>query len=256
MSEEEPMSRGLENKVALITGGTTGIGLATAKRFAEEGARVIVTGRNPETLALARRELDGRVQIVESDAADERQIARLFADIARSHGRLDVLFLNAGIARFAPLGEASLLDFDAMWSVNVRGPWLALKHALPILSEGAAVIVNTSVAGQKGMAASAAYAATKAALRAIVRVAAGELAARKVRVNAISPGPIETPIFGKTGLPARELEAFRKDVPTRVPLGRFGAAEEVAGVAAFLASPDASFITGTELAVDGGFAQV
>ncbi|PYQ06021.1 MAG: short-chain dehydrogenase, partial [Acidobacteria bacterium] len=236
------MSRGLENKVALITGGTTGIGLATAKRFAEEGARVIVTGRNPETLALARRELDGRVQIVES--------------IARSHGRLDVLFLNAGIARFAPLGEASLLDFDAMWSVNVRGPWLALKHALPILSEGAAVIVNTSVAGQKGMAASAAYAATKAALRAIVRVAAGELAARKVRVNAISPGPIETPIFGKTGLPARELEAFRKDVPTRVPLGRFGAAEEVAGVAAFLASPDASFITGTELAVDGGFAQV
>jgi NAD(P)-dependent dehydrogenase (short-subunit alcohol dehydrogenase family) len=250
------MTGRLESKIALITGGTTGIGLATAKRFAEEGAQVIVTGRNPDTLELARRELNGRVQVVESDAADERQVAELFASIARSHGRLDVLFLNAGIARFAPLAEATVSDFDAMWDVNVRGPWLALKHALPILAEGAAVIVNTSVVNQKGMAGTSAYAATKAALRAIVRTAAGELAGRKVRVNAISPGPIETPIFGKTGLPAQELEAFRKDVPTRVPLGRFGAAEEVASAAAFLASQDASFITGTELAVDGGFAQV
>ena len=137
-----------------------------------------------------------------------------------------------------------------------RSRFLALKHALPILAEGAAVIVNTSVADQKGMAGTAAYAATKAALRAIVRTAAGELAGRKVRVNAISPGPIETPILGKTGLAGPELEAFRKDVARHVPLGRFGAAQEVAGAAAFLASPDASFITGTELAVDGGFAQV
>jgi NAD(P)-dependent dehydrogenase (short-subunit alcohol dehydrogenase family) len=250
------MARRLEGRIALITGGTTGIGLASAKRFAEEGAQVIVTGRNPETLALARRALDGRVQVVESDAGDERQVAELFASIARSHGRLDVLFLNAGIARFAPLAEASVSDFDAMWDVNVRGPWLALKHALPILAEGAAVIINTSVAGQKGMAGTSAYAATKAALRAIVRTAAGELAGRNVRVNAISPGPIETPIFEKMGLPAQELEAFRQDVPTRVPLGRFGAADEVASAAAFLASKEASFITGTELAVDGGFAQV
>lgn len=250
------MPRRLDNKVALITGGTTGIGLATAKRFAEEGAQVIVTGRNPETLDLARQELDGRVQVVASDAGDERQVADLFESIARTHGRLDVLFLNAGIAKFAPLAVAPVSDFDAMWDVNVRGPWLALKHALPILAEGAAVIVNTSVAGQKGMGGTAAYAATKAALRAIVRVAAGELAARKVRVNAISPGPIETPIFGKTGLPAAELDAFVRDVPGRVPLGRFGTAEEVAGAAAFLASPDASFITGSELTVDGGFAQV
>jgi len=250
------MSRRLESKIALITGGTTGIGLATAKRFAEDGAEVIVTGRNPDTLELARRELNGRVQVVESDAADERQVAELFESIARSHGRLDVLFLNAGIAKFAPLAEAAVSDFDAMWDVNVRGPWLALKHALPILAEGAAVIVNTSVANQKGMAGTAAYAATKAALRAIVRTAAGELAGRKVRVNAISPGPIETPILGKTGLAGPELEAFRKNVARHVPLGRFGAAQEVAGAAAFLASPDASFITGTELAVDGGFAQV
>jgi NAD(P)-dependent dehydrogenase (short-subunit alcohol dehydrogenase family) len=250
------MSRRLENKLALITGGTTGIGLATAKRFAEEGAKVIVTGRNPETLGLARRQLNGTVEVVESDAGDERQVTELFASIARTERRLDVLFLNAGIAKFAPLAEAEVSDFDTMWDVNVRGPWLALKHALPVLAEGAAVIVNTSVANQKGMAGTAAYAATKAALRAIVRTTAGELAARKVRVNAISPGPIETPIFGKIGLPAPELEAFLKDVPRRIPLGRFGAADEVASAAAFLASQDASFITGTELAVDGGFAQV
>jgi len=250
------MSRRLEGKVALITGGTTGIGLATAKRFAEEGAQVIVTGRNPDTLEFARRELNGRVQVVESDAADEKQITELFESIARSQRRLDVLFLNAGIAKFAPLAEAPVADFDAMWDTNVRGPWLALKHALPILAEGAAVIVNTSVANQKGLAGTAAYAATKAALRAIVRTAAGELASRKVRVNAISPGPIETPILGKTGLAAPELEALLKDVTTHVPLGRFGASQEVASAVAFLASQDASFITGTELAVDGGFAQV
>jgi len=250
------MSNRLANKVALVTGGTTGIGLATAKLFAEEGAQVIVTGRNPDTLELARRELDGRVQVVKSDAADERHVEELFESIGRSHGRLDVLFLNAGIARFAPFADALVADFDAMWDVNVRGPWLALKHSLPILAEGAAVIVNTSVVNQKGMAGAGAYAATKAALRAIVRTAAVELAPRKVRVNAISPGPIETPIFEKTGLSGRELEGFRKNVAAHVPLGRFGATEEVASAAAFLASTDASFITGTELVVDGGFAQV
>lgn len=249
-------SKKLENRVALITGGTTGIGLATAKRFAAEGARVVVTGRNAETLAAARRELDGRVEVVESDAGDERQIAELFQRIARSHERLDVLFLNAGIARFAPLPDAPLADFDAMWEVNVRGPWLALKHALPLLSEGAAVIVNTSVANRKGMPGTAAYAATKAALRAVVRAAAAELASRKVRVNAVSPGPIETPIFGKIGLPPQALSDFQKDIPGRVPLGRFGTADEVASVAVFLASGESSFITGSEIAVDGGLAQV
>src|SRR5262249_62247713 len=136
-------------------------------------------------LEAAGRELGARAEVVESDAGDERQIAQLFAGLARSHRRLDVLFLNAGIARFAPLAEAPLSDFDAMWAVNVRGPWLALKHALPLLSEGATVIVNTSVANQKGIAGAAAYSATKAALRAVVRGAAAELAARKIRVNAI-----------------------------------------------------------------------
>ena len=250
------MARRLENKIALITGGTTGIGLATARGFAEEGAEVIVTGRNPETLKAAQRELDGRARVVESDAADERQIAALFESVARDHRRLDILFLNAGIAKMAPLAEASLSDFDAMWNLNVRGSWLALKHALPILSDGASVIFNTSVVGIKGMAGTSAYAATKAALRSIVRTTASELAGRRIRVNAISPGPIETPIFGKIGLAPDEIEAFRQDVSTRVPLGRFGSATEVANATVFLASDEASYVTGVELAVDGGFAQV
>jgi NAD(P)-dependent dehydrogenase (short-subunit alcohol dehydrogenase family) len=143
-----------------------------------------------------------------------------------------------------------------VWSVNVRGPWLALKHALPLLSEGAAVLVNTSVANQKGMPGTAAYSATKAALRGLIRAAAAELAARKVRVNAISPGPIETPIFGKLGLSTEASEELRQGIASRVPLGRMGSADEVAGAAVFLASQDASFITGSEIAVDGGFAQV
>jgi NAD(P)-dependent dehydrogenase (short-subunit alcohol dehydrogenase family) len=250
------MTGKLENKVALITGGTTGIGLATAKRFAAEGARVIVTGRNRETLEAARKELGDRAEVIESDAGDEKQIAQLFEGLAKTHRRLDVLFLNAGIARFAPLAEASVKDFDAMWTLNVRGPWLALKHALPLLAEGATVLVNTSVANQKGLAGAAAYAATKAALRAVVRGAATELAARKIRVNAISPGPIETPIFGKLGLSKNAADDFLKDAATRIPLGRIGSADEVAGAAVFLASADASFITGSEIAVDGGFAQV
>ena len=250
------MTKKLENKIALITGGTTGIGLATAKRFAAEGARVIVTGRNPETLEAARRELGDRAEVIESDAGDEKDIARLFEGLAATHRRLDVLFLNAGIARFAPLAEASVKDFDAMWTVNVRGPWLALKHALPLLAEGATVLVNTSVVNQKGLAGAAAYAATKAGLRAVVRGAATELAARKIRVNAISPGPIETPIFGKLGISKNAADDFLKDAASHIPLQRIGNVDEVAGTAVFLASEDASFITGSEIAVDGGFAQV
>ena len=250
------MTRKLENKVALITGGTTGIGLATAKRFAAEGATVVVTGRNRETLAAARKELGDRAEVIESDAGDEKQIAQLFEGLAKTHRRLDVLFLNAGIAKFAPLADASVKDFDAMWTVNVRGSWLALKHALPLLAEGAAVLVNTSVVNQKGLAGASAYAATKAGLRAVVRGAATELAARKIRVNAISPGPIETPIFGKVGMSRAQTDTFLKETASQIPLRRIGNVDEIAGTAVFLASDDASFITGSEIAVDGGFAQV
>ncbi len=209
------MDKRLRNKVALITGGSTEIGRATAKRFAAEGAEVIVTGRNAETLELARRELVGLAKIVELDASDESKVERMFETLGRKHGRLDVLFLNVG----------SVAAFDELWSLNVRGLWLALKHAIPILSDGAAVIIDTSIASQNGFEAASAYGATQGALRSIVRIAARELAGRNVRVNGIS----------LTASP-------------RSP-------DEIASAATFLASRDSSF-TGAELSVAGGMAQV
>ena len=246
----------LQNKIAVITGGTTGIGLATAERFASEGATVIVTGRNPETLASAREQLGDSVEVVKSDAARDDDIAQLVEQVNAKHGRIDVLFLNAGIALFAPLAQASVDDLDAMWRVNVRGPWLMLQRALPLLSEGASVIINTSVANQKGMPGTSAYGPTKAALRSFVRIAAAELAENKIRVNAIAPGLIETPIYGKLGMPTEAVDEMAQGMVGRVPLARFGTAAELAAAAVFLAGPDSSYVTGTELAVDGGYAQV
>lgn len=246
----------LNNKIALITGGTTGIGLATAERYAAEGATVIVTGRNPDTLQQARTRLGERAEVIKSDAGDPADIAALFEAVKAKHGRVDVLFLNAGVARFAPLGEADVATFDTMWNVNVRGPWLALQAALPLLSEGGSVIFNTSIAGTKGFGGTGAYASTKAALRSLVRVFAAELAPRNIRVNAIAPGPIETPIYGKLGMPQAAVEEMGQGFVSQVPLARFGSADEIAQPAVFLASQAASFITGVELAVDGGLSQI
>jgi len=246
------MTNRLEGKIALITGGTTGIGQATARRFHDEGAHVIVTGRNPETLELARQELAGVAEVVASDASDPVAIAALFADIKARHGRIDVLFLNAGIAQFAPFDQAPEDQFDKLFALNVKGPWLALKHASPLLPEGASVIVNTSIAGQKGMANTSLYAATKAALNAFARSAAVELSGRGIRINAVSPGPIETPIYGKLGMHQEAVDDFAASVLTQVPLGRFGRADELASAVAFLASSDASYVQGIQLTVDGG----
>lgn len=250
------MANALENKIALITGGTTGIGLATAKRFAAAGATVIVTGRNPETLEAARSELGDRATVVASDAGDPAAISELFQWVQTEHGRLDVLFLNAGIAQFAPLGELPAAFFDRMYQVNVRGPWLAIQAAIPLLGSGSSVIVNTSVSNVKGMAGASAYGATKAALRSIVRTAAAELSPQGIRVNAISPGPISTPIYGKLGMPQEALDGFAAGVLGQVPLGRFGEPSEIAETALFLASPAASFIQGVEIPVDGGMTSV
>ena len=246
----------LQGKIALITGGTTGIGLATAERFAAEGATVIVTGRNPETLAAAEKKLGGTARVLASDAADEEAIAGLIQGIEAEHGRIDVLFLNAGIALFAPIAEAPVDQFDAMWRVNVRGPWLTLQKAAPLLSEGASVIFNTSAVNRKGAAGTSAYASTKAALRSIVRTAATEFAPQGIRVNAIAPGPIETPIYGKLGMSEEAVEEMAKGFVGMLPLARFGRADEVATVATFLASSDSSYMTGGELSVDGGYTQV
>jgi NAD(P)-dependent dehydrogenase (short-subunit alcohol dehydrogenase family) len=242
----------LSGKIAVVTGGTTGIGLSTARLFAAEGAKVVVTGRNAQTLAAARDELEGVADVVESDAGDPRQVRSLFEEIGRQYSRIDVLFLNAGIARFAPLADSSEELFDETIRVNLKGPFVALQAALPFLNRGASVIVNTTVGTDRALANAAVYSASKAALAALARGAAVELASRGIRVNAVQPGPITTPIFGKLGLSAEARDAFAKRVAEQLPLGRFGSPDEVARAALFLASDDSAFVTGHELSVDGG----
>lgn len=246
------MADRLKNKLAVITGGTTGIGFASAKRFIDEGAKVVLTGRNPETLEAARKELGGQAEIIASDAANEADVKSLFEQVASKHGKIDVLFLNAGVASFAPWEAHSVQDFDRQFAINVKGPWLAIKHAIPVLKDGASIITTTSVANKMGMPNASAYAATKAALQQLVRTAAAELSPRGIRVNAVSPGPIETPIFEKTGMPAEDMEQMAAGIQSQVALGRFGRSEEVANVAVFLASDEASFVQGQEYVVDGG----
>ena len=246
------MSGELNGEVAVITGGTPGIGLATAKRFVAEGAKVIVTGTNPKTLEAARADLGNSVEVMASNAGDGADVKALFDHVAEKHGKIDVLFLNAGIARFAPWDMHSEEDFDLQFAINVKGPWLAIKHAMPVLNDGASVIATTSVVNRMAMAGASAYSATKAALHQMVRTAAVELSPRGIRVNSVSPGPIETPIFGKIGMSEEEMDQMAAGMTSQIPLGRFGKSEEVANLALFLASDESSFVQGQEFAVDGG----
>lgn len=246
----------LSNRVLVITGGSTGIGFSTARAAVQRGAKVVITGRNAEALKAAGAELGSAARTVVSDASDSGQIKALFEDIARTEGRIDGLFLNAGIAEFAPLEAQSEEGLQRLFAVNVFGPYLAVQAALPLLGKGSSVLLNTSVVNNKGLAATSAYASTKAALRSFARTLATELAPRGIRINAVSPGPIETPIYSKLGMPEAELNAFAGSVVAGVPLQRFGRADELADGALFLLSDQASFITGAELAIDGGFGQV
>jgi NAD(P)-dependent dehydrogenase (short-subunit alcohol dehydrogenase family) len=246
----------LEGKVAVITGGNSGIGLATAKRFLDEGAKVAISGRNQKTLDEAVRSLGDRVLAVKADTAKFDEIEKFLSAATKKFGKIDVLFVNAGVAKFAPLPDTGEALFDEQFDINVKGAYFTVQKALPHLNDGASIIFNTSVAGSKGSLTTSAYSATKAALRSLARTAAAELVDRKIRVNAVAPGPIVTPIFGRTGLPEQVIEDWGKDLQAKVPMKRFGQPEEVAGVVAFLASSDASYITGVEINVDGGLGQI
>lgn len=243
-----------QDKRVVITGGTSGIGLATARRLVSEGARVLVTGTNPERLAAAG-DVEG-ILAVANDAGHPAEAPALAEAALERLGGVDAAFLNAGLGRFDALADVTAEEFDREYAINVRGPLLHARALAPHLAEGGALLFNTSVARDLGMPGASIYASTKGAVRTLVRVLAAELAPAKVRVNAVSPGPIETSFFSRTGMAEEEIEGFAEQVLAGVPLGRFGEAREVAAVAAFLLSDDASYVTGAEYVVDGGMTQV
>jgi NAD(P)-dependent dehydrogenase (short-subunit alcohol dehydrogenase family) len=241
----------LKDKIALITGGTTGIGLATAKLFIEEGATVIVTGKNPETLKKAEGILGSSGHVIAADTADLEAIKNLISIVKEKYKRIDALFVNAGIAKFGKVADVTPEMFDDMFNINVRGAFFTVQYALPLMPDGSAILLMASVAASKGNATASIYSASKAAVRSFGRTMAGDLLTRKIRVNTISPGPIETPILDKFDTPGG-ADAVRKAFLETIPMKRMGQAEEVAKAALFLLSDESSFTTGAELFVDGG----
>ena len=246
----------LDGKVAVITGGNSGIGLATAKRFAEEGAQVVITGRREKELKEAAALIGKSVTTVTGDVTRLEDLDRLYAVVKQAHGHIDVLFVNAGWGEVMPIQAATEAHFDKTFDLNAKGQFFTVQKALPLFKDGGAIVLNSSVANVKGLPVFAVYAAAKAAVRSFARGLAMELKDRKIRVNAVSPGPIETPALEKAGLTPEQAEQAAEQFVTQVPLGRRGKPEEIAAAVLFLASDEASYITGVELAVDGGMSQV
>jgi len=246
--------RRLEGKVAVVTGGNSGIGLATAKRFVAEGAFVFITGRRKSELDAAAREIGRNVVQVQGDVSKLADLDRLFATVKEKKGFIDILFANAGIGRGAALGKITEEDYDQIFDVNVKGTLFTVQKALPLLREGASIILNASIVGSKGFASRSVYSATKAAVRSFARTWASDLKGRKIRVNALSPGPVDT--AGLQGLQQASSEQLSASFSGVVPLGRIGQPDDIAKAVSFLASDDSSYITGIELFVDGGLAQV
>ncbi len=240
----------LKGKVAVITGGNSGIGYASAKELKENGAEIIISGRSPERVASAAKELG--VKGIVADVSDLSALDNLVSEVKGAHGGVDILFVNAGIFQPTPLGMMDESVYDQQMNINFKGAVFTLEKFLPILNEGASVINLSSVNAYAAMPTASIYSATKAALNSFTRTAAAELAPKKIRVNAVNPGPIETPIFGKTGMTEEQLQGFAQTVQGSVPMGRFGQSEEVAKLVTFLASDAASYVTGGEYNVDGG----
>ena len=246
----------LAGKVAVVTGGNSGIGLAAAQRLAAEGAHVFITGRRQSELDAAVQLIGKNVTGVQGDVSKLADLDRLYATVKREKGRIDILFANAGAAEIAALGAISEEHFDKAFNVNVKGLLFTVQKALPLLQDGGSIILNASIVASKGMEALSVYSATKAAVRSFARCWTVDLKGRKIRVNAISPGPIDTPGYDSMGLSKEQKEQFKKSIVLSVPMGRMGSPDEIAKAVLFLASDDSSYITGTELFVDGGFAQV
>src|SRR5881628_3331228 len=246
----------LERKIALVTRGTSGIGLATSKRFVNEGAYVFITGRRDSELSAAVNEIGKNVTGVQGDVSNLADLDRLFAQIKREKGRLDIVFANAGVAKFAPFGTITEDFYHSIFDINVKGLLFTVQKSLPLLPDGASIILNASIVASKGLPTNSVYAATKAAVRSFARTWTTDLKDRRIRVNAVSPGPIDTPglsdLVASTGAGEQRL----KMISNSVPLGRLGRPDEIAKAVVFLASDDGSYITGTELFVDGGIAQV
>jgi NAD(P)-dependent dehydrogenase (short-subunit alcohol dehydrogenase family) len=246
----------LLDKRTLITGGTTGIGLETARQFLAEGARVAVTGTNPDTLAAAREALGPQVLVLRSDAGNLTAQTALAQQIKEAMGGLDAVFINAGVADFRPIEAFDEAGFDRMFAINLKGPYFLVQALLPLLAKPSSIVLNTSINAHIGMPNSSLYAATKAGLLSMARSLSGELIGRGIRVNAISPGPVSTPIFGKLGLPAEQMQGMAAQIMSQIPIGRFGEPVEIAKAAIFFASDESAYTVGSELIIDGGMSNL
>jgi NAD(P)-dependent dehydrogenase (short-subunit alcohol dehydrogenase family) len=245
-----------ENKSVLVTGGASGIGLAAAQAFAAEGAHVIITGRDAAALERAKAVIGSKTLAIRNDAADIAAAKDLASTIAREDIRLDAIFLNAGIAKFASLADADEALWDQTFDTNVKGAFFEIQALAPLLNPGASIVLNGSINAHIGMPNSSVYAASKAALISLAKTLSAELLPRNVRVNVVSPGPVETPLYGKLGMDAATLSAVAAQIQSQVPLGRFGQSSEVASTILHLAAPESAFIVGTEIIVDGGMSQL
>lgn len=251
------MNKRFTGKTILITGGNSGIGFATAQRIINEGGKVIITGRNQKSLSKAEQELGANAMAIQSDVGSVKEIDKLMATIKEKTGKLDGLFANAGVAMFIPIDQVTEQDFDQMFNINVKGVYFTLQKAIPLLTDGSAIVITASVAASSGRSTASVYSASKAAVRSMARTFSASYVSRGIRVNVVSPGPIETPIWDRaSGLPSEAVEATKKAIKESNPMKRFGTVEEVAAAVAFFLSSESSYILGEELLVDGGFKQL